>query len=150
VLKEAHKGQSTMLLNINILELLGMVVSAYVMSIQLHIQLDYDGDLVLLRGDNKSAVHWINKAGGTKDPRAGALMRLFGVVEMSTKWCFKANYIKGFENTLADTISRGSTNDVLQRLTLLQPNIHWQQVTLSQQTLNIITEALVSDWQPRH
>jgi hypothetical protein len=82
------------------------------MSIQLHIQPDYDGDLVLLRGDNKSAVHWTNKAGGTKDPRAGALMRLFGVVEMSTKWCFKANYIKGVENTLADTISRGSTNDV--------------------------------------
>jgi hypothetical protein len=80
----------------------------------------------------------------------GALMRLFGVVEMSTKWCFKANYIEGVENTLADTISRGSTNDMLQRLTLLQPNIHWQQVTLSQQTLNIITEALVSDWQPRH
>eukprot|EP00953_Heterococcus_sp_UTEX-ZZ885_P010203 5960-Heterococcus_DN1.PRE.3 len=150
VLKESHKNQPTMLLNINILELLGMVVSAYVMDIQLRIQPEFAGDLVLLRDDNKSAVDWINKAGGTKDPRAGALMRLFGVVEMSTSWCFKANYIKGIENTLVDTISRNSANDVLQRLTLLQPNIQWQQVTLSQQILNVITEALVSNWQPQH
>jgi hypothetical protein len=150
VLKEAHKIKPTMLLNINILELLGMVVSAYVMSIQLRIQQEFDGDLVLLRGDNQSAVHWINKAGGTKDPRAGALMRLFGVVEMSFKWCFKANYIKGVENTLADTISRNNANNVLQRLTLLQPNIQWQQVTLNQQILNVITEAFVSNWQPQH
>jgi hypothetical protein len=77
-------------------------------------------------------------------------MRLFGVVEMSTYWCFKANYIKGVENTLADTVSRNNANNVLQRLTLLQPNIQWQQVTLNQQILNIITEALVSNWQPQH
>jgi hypothetical protein len=37
VLKEAHNNQPTMLLNISVLELLGMVVSAYVMSTQLHI-----------------------------------------------------------------------------------------------------------------
>jgi hypothetical protein len=36
-LKEAHNNQPTMLLNISVLELLGMVVSAYVMSTQLHI-----------------------------------------------------------------------------------------------------------------
>jgi hypothetical protein len=150
VQKEAHKGRAQMLLNINILELLGMVMTAYVIVVQLHMQPEFDGDLVLLRGDNKSAVHWVNKAGGARDPRAGALMRLFGVVEMSSSWCFKANYIKGSDNSIADTISRGNYSDVSSRLTALYPHVHWQEVTLSQETLLIITRALASNWQQQH
>ena len=42
----------------------------------------------MLRGDNALVITWVNKWGATRDPRATFLLRLIGVVEMSTGWCF--------------------------------------------------------------
>lgn len=42
------------------------------------------GDGVLLRGDNSSAVHWNNNCCWGKMPRADAIMRMFGVIEMGS------------------------------------------------------------------
>lgn len=41
------------------------------------------------RGDNMSAVRWINKRGWTKDPRAAEIMRFFGTLEVTGGWRMK-------------------------------------------------------------
>ncbi|CAB1101914.1 unnamed protein product [Ectocarpus sp. CCAP 1310/34] len=38
----------------------------------------------MMRGDNVSAVSWVNRCGGSSDRRAGLLMRLLGRMEIET------------------------------------------------------------------
>ena len=51
-------------ITINLLELIGMMMSAFVMQITGNDRPEYAGDTVLLRGDNVSAVSWLNRCGG--------------------------------------------------------------------------------------
>ena len=147
VLRGRRKG--TGMLDINVLELLGMVMAAYVFAVQLQHQPQMPGDAVLLRGDNNSAVHWLQKAGGARDARAQALTRLMGVIAITSGWRFKSKHIPGVDNILADTVSRGRAADVHARLTKACPSICWQQVTLSPVATKIATEALASTWSPQ-
>ena len=57
-------------LSINLLELLAMVVTAYVMVVVKEDRPSVAGEPVLMRGDSSSAVSWVNRCGGTRDPRA--------------------------------------------------------------------------------
>ena len=66
----AHKTLST-----NLLELLAMVVNAYVMVVEQHDVPKISGEPVLMRGDHSSAGTWVNRCGGTEDPRASFIMR---------------------------------------------------------------------------
>lgn len=57
------------------------------------------GEPVIVRGDNVSAITWLNKCawlnkcGETRDRRVAVLMRLLGVSDMSAGWCFVKQYI---------------------------------------------------------
>ena len=112
-------------LSINVLELLAMVVTAYVMIVLSGDEPPYDEASVLMRGDNSSAVSWVNKCRGGLEPRSGALMRLLGVLEMRSKWRFKAKHVKGVNNDLADGISRWERCSVSDNLTTLYPHVVW-------------------------
>ena len=73
-------------LSINALELLDMVVSAFVLVSSCANRPSATGDCALLRGDNEAAVHWLRRCRGGLEPRSGGLMRLLGVLEVSSGW----------------------------------------------------------------
>ena len=54
-------------ITIDLLELIGMMMSAFVMQVTKNDRPEYAGDTVLLRGDNVSAVSWLNRCGGARD-----------------------------------------------------------------------------------
>lgn len=117
-------------ISINLLELLAMVITAYVMVVQ---KLDHsrvEGAPVVMFGDNVSAVTWVNKCGGTRDPRAAFLMRYLGRIEMRAGWCFEAAHIPGVANVLADGISRWPRETINSRLSSLYPRVNWQEASL--------------------
>ena len=117
-------------ISINLLELLAMVITAYVMVVQ---KLDHsrvEGAPVVMFGDNVSAVTWVNKCGGTRDPRAAFLMRYLGRIEMRAGWCFEAAHIPGVANVLADGISRWPRETINSRLSPLYPRVNWQEASL--------------------
>ena len=64
------------------------------------------GARVVVLGDNVSAVTWVNKCGGTRDPRTAFLMRYLRMIEMPAGWCFEAAHIPGVKNVLDDGMSR--------------------------------------------
>ena len=65
---------------INVLELLGMVVSAWALVSPYAERPSATGDYVLLRGDNEAAAAWVRRCRGGKEPRSGALMRRPGAL----------------------------------------------------------------------
>ena len=93
-------------LSINVLELLGMVVSAWVLVVLCAERPSAKGDCVLLRGDNEAAVRWVRRCRGWLEPWSGALMRLLGVLEVSSGWHFDALHVRGIHNVVVDGISR--------------------------------------------
>ncbi|CAB1116852.1 unnamed protein product [Ectocarpus sp. CCAP 1310/34] len=80
----------------------------------------------MMRGDNVSAVSWVNRCGGSRDRRAGLLMRLLGRMEIENGWCHVAKHIPGRENTLADGISRWKSEDVEVNVERLTHSNNWR------------------------
>ena len=62
--------------------------------------------LMQMQGDNMTAVHWVSKCRGGKEPRSGAPMRLLVCLEVGSGWCFDAVHVAGVDNSIADGISR--------------------------------------------
>lgn len=89
-------------ISINVLELLGMVVGAWLLIVQQQHRPVAAGDCVLLRGDNEAGVAWVQRCRGGKEPRSGALMRMLGAVEVSSERHFQALHVFGVLNALAD------------------------------------------------
>ena len=77
---------------INLLELYGMVMTAYVTQVILQDRPKTPGDPALLRGDNVAAVSWINRYGGSRGRRAGLAMRLLGRLEITSGWSSRRNF----------------------------------------------------------
>ena len=73
-------------ITINLLDLIGMMISACVMQITENDRPEYAGDTVLLRGDNVSAMSWLNRCGGARDKRAALVMRIMGRLEITSGW----------------------------------------------------------------
>lgn len=121
-------------LSINLLELLAMVVTAYVMVVVKGDLPTVNGEPVLMRGDSSSAVTWVNRCGGTRDPRTAFIMRWLGVLEVNAGWCFESVHIPGYSNVLADGITRWNRSDIPRKLTLLSPpsDIPWQEASLGE------------------
>ena len=117
-------------ISINLLELLAMVMTAYVMVVQKSDRSNIVGAPVVMLGDNVSAVTWVNKCGGTRDPRAAFLMRYLGRIEMRAGWCFEAAHIPGVKNVVADGISRWPRQTINSRLSSLFPHVDWQEASL--------------------
>ena len=65
-------------LSISVLELLGMVLTAWIFVTQSDAWPRYARDIILMRGDNMSAVQWVSKWRGGREPRSEGLMRLLG------------------------------------------------------------------------
>ena len=75
--------QSQDSISINALELLGMVMSAYMLVVVCGERLVADKDCVLLRGDSEAAIHWVRRCWRGKEPRSGTLMRLMGAIALA-------------------------------------------------------------------
>ena len=106
----------------NVFEFLGMVITVWAMTVHAGERPACPGQSKLIRGDNMSAVNWVNKCRGAKDPGSGALMRMLGVLETLNGWRFRAKHIKGLANTLADGISRWK-HDEIANLRSYRPDI---------------------------
>lgn len=88
-----------------------MVITAYVTVNLVQDRPNKVGEPVMLRGDNMSAMTWVNQCRGTRDPTAAFLMRLLGVVELSAGWFCEAAHIQRIENVIADGTSRATTSN---------------------------------------
>ena len=137
-------------LSVNVFELLGMVVTAWALTVHAEVRPEYPGQSVLMRGDNMSAVHWVNRCRGAKEPRSGALMRMLGCLEMRNGWQFRAKHIKGLANTLADGISRWKHDEIAQKLHSYRPDIRWQEQRLGQEARNLTSDILASSSSEDH
>lgn len=128
----------------NLLELLGMVISTWALIDDGNTP-RHPRDAVLMRGDNSSACSWIGKCRGGTDPRSGAVMRLMGGLEMGSDWCCVANHVRGVDNVAADCISRlqdpSLINDELCRL---HPGLDWSRQVLRPAALALISGVLDS------
>ena len=113
-------------LSINILELLSMVITAWVFVILCTERPSATGDCVLLRGDDEVAVHWVQRCRGGRETRSGALMRLLCVLEMSSGWHFDAAHVRSVHNVAADGISCWNRESVLANLRAVRPDVLWQ------------------------
>lgn len=129
-------------LSINVLELLGMVVGAWVFLVQSDMQPAYALDSIRMRGDNSSAVSWVNKCRGGKEPRSGALMRILGCLEMGSKWRFDSLHVKGSDNTIADGISRWEYDSINHRLCSSWPGVVWREQVLEPEAVELCSEIL--------
>ena len=123
------KGEDA--ITINLLELCGMVMTAYVTQVLLNDRPKTPGDPVLLRGDNVAAVSWINRCGGSRNRRAALAMRLLGRLEITSGWTHDAKHIPGVQNVVADGISRWPKEQIARNL---QPLVHgeWREQSIGQ------------------
>ena len=82
-----------------------------------------------MRGDNMSAVQWVSKCRGGREPRSGAFMRLLGCLEVGSGSVFDALHVAGVENTITDGISRWEPEDISARSCpmLLGTDRYWGQ-----------------------
>jgi len=116
-------------ISINLLELCGMFFTAWCLIVQERDLPENEGDPILMRGDSVSAVSWINRCGGSRDTRAGLVMRLLGRLELTSGWCLVAKHIPGVENVLADGISRWPRSEVAREVRRLA-GLGWTEISL--------------------
>jgi hypothetical protein len=134
---------------INQLELLAMVITAYVICMmEGHKGDPKEAKPVWMRGDNKTAVHWVNNAHAGSEERSDAMVRWLGVIEVLSGFCFSASHVLGKDNGMADAITRVPWDEIADLLHALSPTSHWRQVELDQFALSLITSALGETSQP--
>ena len=100
---------------------------------------------MLLGGDNEAAVDWVRRCHGGREPRSGALMRLLGVLEMSSGWQFHATYVRGVHNVAPDGISHWDRDSVLANLRSVRPDVPWQVRDLGAVGETLCTSVLASN-----
>ena len=115
--RKADLGE-TCTVTIDLLELLGMVVTTWVMLELVGDRPDAEGGPILMRGDNMAAVSWITRCGGARDKRACLLMRMLGRLELTGEWNPATNHIPRVGNTLVGGISRWPRSVSYTHLTL--------------------------------
>ena len=128
----------------NVFELLGMVVTALALTMHAGARPEYLGRSILMRGDNMSAFHWVNKCRGATELRSGVLMRMLECLEMRNEWRTRAKHIKGVAHTLADGISRWKHDEIALNLHSYRPDTCWQEQHLGQEALDLTSAVLAS------
>lgn len=113
-------------ISINVLELLGMFVGAWLLIFKQHHAPAVKRDRVLLRGENEASVAWIQRCRGRKESQSGASVRLLGVLEVTSGWHSEAKHAPGVIDAVADGISRWEPHDVLADLRSATPGVSWQ------------------------
>ena len=111
-LKEKAERRETCTITINLLERLGMVVTAWRMLEMRGDAPEAVEDPIAMRGDNVAAVTRINRCGGARDKRACLLMRMLGRLKIKGEWSHDAKLMPGVQNTLTDGISRWSRTEI--------------------------------------
>ena len=95
-------------------------------------RLTTEGESVMMRGDNVSAVSWVNRCGGSRNRRAGIIMRMLGRMEIESRWCQVAKHIPGAENRLADGISRWPEEEIQINFNSLTQEHGWKRQELAE------------------
>ena len=111
----------------NALELLGMVMSAYMLVVVCGERPVGSRDCVLLRGGDEAAVHWVRHWRGGKEPLPGTLVCLRGAIELAGGWHFDSLHVPGVLNDIADDIPRWNPGDIYRDLATLRLSIDWQE-----------------------
>jgi hypothetical protein len=124
--------------HINLLELVAMVINTVVFAVQLRQLPPVLGEAVDLKGDNTSAIGWVNKGGSARDGRCAAAMRVLGAVQFACDWGFAASHVPGKMNIASDGISRWPWARVQAELTKMHPETEWQECVLGAQARSII------------
>ena len=139
-MKRKAQARESCAITINLLELCGMVITAFVVQLLLGDRPTTEGESIMMRGDNMSAVSWVNRCGGSRDRRAGILMRLLGRMEITSGWCHVAKHIPGVDNRLADGISRWPEKEVQKNVSRLTQEQGWtrQEIAGGNLVLNTI------------
>ena len=101
---------------------------------------DAAGKVCYQKGDNMSAIHWVNRCTGGTEPRSGAFTRMLGCLEMDSGWSFRVKNVAGIANTLADGISRWQRASINFPPREFRPDINWQE-----QRLGFAGEAFCSE-----
>jgi hypothetical protein len=126
---------------VNEVELAGMVINAWVALVVMR-QLVGAACLLLL-GDNTSAVAWIAKCGTARNPTAGTLVRVLGVLSVVTEVSFKAQHVAGKDNGIPDAISRFLVGKLMaDGSSAPAPPAAWLQVTLPPELCENVLGAL--------
>ena len=73
-----------MYITINLLELFGMVVTAWLMLALAGDTPESVGDPIVMRGDNVATVTWVNRCGRARDKSVCLLMRMLGLLEIKS------------------------------------------------------------------
>ena len=84
----------------NVFELLGVVVTAWASTVHAGARPEYPGQIILMRRDNMSAVHWVRQEqhlgqGALDLTSAGLTSKLFGRSVAESSQC---NYASGFRS----------------------------------------------------
>ena len=77
-LKRKAARRETCSVTINLLELVGMVLTAWVTHELVGDRPESKGDPILMRGRNFAAVTWANRCDGARDKRTGLMIRILG------------------------------------------------------------------------
>ena len=111
-----------------------MVWTTYVMIVIKKDQPGRDGEAVLMRGDNSSAVQWVlNYKGGKDDVRVGGMMRILRTLEVRGEWCFQAKNLAGVDNSLADLIIRCEHSRVNAELKRRKLDVDWREQVMGKE-----------------
>ena len=129
-LKRKPARRETCSVTINLLELVGMVLTARVMHELVRDRPESKGDPILMRGDNFAAVTWANRCGGARNKRAVLMMRMLGRLEIQGGWRYDAKHIPGVQITLADGISRWPRSELADRVRQLTNTDDWSEQSI--------------------
>lgn len=98
----------------SVLEFMGMVMTAWALTVVENERTRFAGKNVLMQSDNMpSAVHWIKKCRARKGPRSGALISILSYLEARRGCCFRARHVTGVANTGLSTGDRATINRTL-------------------------------------
>ena len=122
--------RETCSVTINLIELVGMVLTAWVMHELVGDHPDSKEDPILMRGDNFAAVTWANQCGGARDKRAGLMMRMLGRLEIQGGWRYDAKHFSDVQSTLTDGISRWPRSEIFDRVKQLTNTDDWSEQSI--------------------
>ena len=140
---------SNELVSINLLEFVVEIINyAAVTSLvsNEHIDITKKYPVLLNWTDNKTAQAWIRKA-ATRTEKGKALQRILCSIMINNPLGFKADYIQGKSNVLADSISRvfASSNSSFTELFQNHPQMRsWMRFHPSQELLSYLFSALLT------
>ena len=129
-IKRKAARRETCSITINLLELVGVVLTAWVMHELVGDRLEFKGGGIMMRGDNFAAVTWANRCGGARDKRAGLMMRMLGRLEIQGGWRYDAKHISGVQGTLAQGTSRWSRSELADRVRQLTNTDDWSEQSI--------------------